>query len=846
MLVSAQVEALFVAASELDFDSRGEFLDESCGTDARLREELDSLLTAANESEAYFDGLARRFGLYALADDSAELPDERQIGSWRLLRIIGRGGMGAVYLVERADEQFEQQAAMKLLPQGIGSLRDEARFLAERQILARLEHENIARLLDGGVSDDGTPYFVMDYVVGEPIDQFCNEQSLNIAGRLELFLSVCDAVQYAHRNFVVHRDIKSSNILVENSGRARLLDFGIAKMLDTSDDESNLTRIAQRPMTPAYASPEMVRGATVDVRTDVYSLGVLLYELLTGSLPLQVSGLSAAEIENEIVNTSVVAASEMAATGAAERRGCSARQLRALLQGDLDTITAKALAKDAADRYASVELLAGDIRNYLQGLPVIARPLSLVYQVRKFVARHRLGVAFAASSIVMLMAITVLAVFHAITTERQSRVIAAERDRAQEITSFLIGVFQSADPDQPAADMTALQILSQGRQRIGDELSGQPETQAELLKAMSEVYNGMRLNEESKETLYQELALRETLTGMNSAQYANVLLRLAQITDVEGDYDSSREFAERALEISESIADRELQAWSHTRIGRVSHLQGDYESAESHYRKSLAQYTELHGLESEQSIKAMEHLANLLNHQQKFQQSLAMFEQVLGARERLFGTGHSELGPALLGLGSVLGNLDRQAEAAAAYERAYDLNVTIFGPDNRRNMYVINGLGKVAEAMQDYELAATRYAEAGRLVEKFFGEHGNLGITKRNLANAYSLDNRFDLAVPVYRESIAILERQMPDHWMVGDANWRLGRALLEIGRPDDAEGFILNDLEIVAAKRGSEHESTQGAIEAAMDLYEAMSLPDVASRYRAQLNGDGVAVPTQ
>ena len=839
MLISAQAEALFVTASELDADARDEFLDRSCGTDTRLREEIDSLLTAANESEAYFTDLSQRFGLYAAADDSAALPGDRQIGSWRLLSVLGRGGMGTVYLVERADEQFEQRAAMKILPQGVGALRDEARFLAERQILARLEHENIARLLDGGVSDDGTPYFVMDYVVGEPIGRFCDDRGLTVDERLQLFLSVCDAVQYAHGSSIVHRDIKSNNVLVEDGGRARLLDFGVAKMLDTNDDGSDLTRIVQRPMTPAYASPEMVRGKAVDVRTDVYSLGVLLYELLTGRLPLQVGGLSAAAIENEIAGRMPPAASEAVDDEAAERRGCSAKQLRARLQGDLDTIAAKALAKDAADRYASVERLAADIRNYLQGLPVAARPPSLAYQARKFVARHRLGVAFAVSSVVMLLSITVLAVFHAVTTERQSRVIAAERDRAREITSFLIGVFQSADPDRPAADLTALQILSQGRERIGEELSDQPEMQAELLKAMSEVYNGMRLNEESKQTLYQELALRERLTGVDSAPYADVLLRLAQITDVEGDYDSSLGFAEQALAISESLGDRERRAWAHTRVGRVLHLQGDYGSAESHYRQSLAEYTDLYGVQSEQTIKAMEHLANLLNHQEKFRQSLEMFEEVLRARERLFGPEHSELGPALLGLGSVLGNLDRQAEAAAAYERAYALNEKIFGPDNRRNMYVINGLGKVAEAMQDYELAAVRYAEAGRLVEKFFGEHGNLGITKRNLATAYSLDNRFDLAVPVYRDSIAILEKRMPDHWMVGDARWRLGHALLETGRAGEAEAFIVSGLEILAAKRGPGHESTREAIAAAVDLYETLDRPDEASRYRRRLNGD-------
>lgn len=264
MPISERAEELFVKASELDPDTRIEFVTDACGGDRELLDEVRSLLAAANEAGNYFDRLSGKIGLTALADDNVPLPENAQFGQWRLGGLLGSGGMGSVYLAERADGQFEQRAALKVLPVGLGGAQGRERFLIERQILARLVHDNIARLLDGGVTDDGVPYFVMDYVDGVPIDDYCEAQSLSVDDRLWLVLDVADAVQYAHRNLVVHRDLKPGNVLVEDGGRVRLLDFGIAKVIEPDGSEANLTRVSQRPVTPGYASPEMLRGEPVD------------------------------------------------------------------------------------------------------------------------------------------------------------------------------------------------------------------------------------------------------------------------------------------------------------------------------------------------------------------------------------------------------------------------------------------------------------------------------------------------------------------------------------------------------------------------------------------------------
>ena len=840
-----RVEELFTAAQDLDPEARDAFLQKECGDDFELQHEVVSLLTAANASRFYFDNLAARVGLAALSADDSDLPHGGQIGPWRLLRVIGRGGMGTVYLAERADDQFDKRAALKILPKGLGAAGARTRFMTERQILARLEHENIARLLDGGLTDDGTPYFVMDYVDGVAIDEFCDQSQLTINRRLELFLDVCGAVQYAHRNLIVHRDIKPGNVLVEPGGRPRLLDFGIAKILEPTDPSANLTQFVQRPLTLAYASPEMVRGEPVDVTSDVYSLGVLLYVLLTGRPPLRFGGLSPGEVEMRALNTMPRPASEaividdepdtISAADRAERRGSTPKTLRAMLQGDLDTVIAKALAKDRLDRYESVGLFAQDIRNHMEGLPVVARPASLAYRTRKFVSRHKVGVSFAAIAAAMLVAIAVLATLYAVTTEQQSAQIAEERDRLREITTFMVGVFESADPDHPAADRTAREILEQGRTRVSEELSEQPETQAELLKAISQVYNGMRMVDAAEETMLHELRLREQLTGTETPEYAEVLIRLAQNTDNQGKFDLSRQYAERALTISTGLDDRVGQARAHVRIGRIAHLRGDYDVAGRHFHESLSIYKAEFGEDGEDTLKVKQHLANLFNHQGDYPASVEMFEDILETRERIWGPEHSEIGPVLLGLGSALLNSGKHDDATAAYDRAFALNENLYGPDNPRNMYIVNGLGKVAQAQGDHDVAAKHFAEAGRLVKLHFGDdNSNFGITRKNLAEAYRLSQRYELSVPMYREALSRMEKHIPDHWYVGDTRWRLGSALTEMNRFEEAEALILSGIDIVSNQWGLGHESTRSAYAAAVTLYERMGKSEEAKKYRS------------
>ncbi len=817
MLISQRAEELFAQAYALDPDTRAEFITKACGVDQQLHDEVSSLLTAASDSEAYFDRLTGQVGLAALADGEAPLPENQTVGQWRLQRLIGRGGMGAVYLAERADGQFEKRAALKILPMGMNDDESRARFLTERQILARLVHDNIARLLDGGVTEDGTPFFVMDYVDGMPIDQYCVQNKLTIKQRLGLILDVARGVQFAHRNLVIHRDLKPGNVLVEANGRARLLDFGIAKVLEPTGDHASLTQVAQRPVTPAFASPEMLSGAAVDVTTDVYSIGVLMYLLLTRRLPLSYDGLTLAEIH----------------VHAATAVPPPVSRFNSDTGDDLDAIVGKALAKLPVERYQSVESLANDIRNQMNGLPVTAKAPSAWYLARKFIGRHRIGVLFAGSAVLALTAFALLATYSAVTTERQSRIIAVERDRAEETKNFLISIFDSADPTRSAADLTAREILDAGRERIGQELSGQPQVQADLLMTIGEVYQVMGLTPEWREALENERRLRVELTGTESGEYADVLLRLSEAEDLDGSYDLSQQHAMQGLALSQRLGDPLGEAAGHIRVGRILHLKGDFKGADAGYRNALVIYQDKFGDNSLEVAALNVHRATLLMHQEQYEEALPLLESVLATRKKFNPGDNADNTGVLLAIGATLNKLKRSDEAITVYERTLAMNDRLFGPDNSYNLYIYNGLGKVAADLGEIDTAIAQYKEAIRLLMLHTPDSANLGRAYANMGNTYMQSGRYDLALPVYREALFILQNRIPDHWFLGEVKWRLGRCLTETGDYAEAEPWILSGIETVTAQWGEDHDTVQDARAAAVQLYEAWGKPEAAAEYR-------------
>ncbi len=459
----------------------------------------------------------------------------RHFGPYRVLKLLGEGGMGTVWLAERADGLFDRQVALKLVRHSASGPALAERFARERTILAALDHPHIARMLDAGVAADGQPYLAIDYVEGQALTSYCDEKRLPVAARVDLLVQVLSAVQYAHRNLVIHRDLKPNNILVTSAGQVRLLDFGIAKLMTEGEaKETELTDIAGRALTPDYASPEQISGAPITTASDVYSLGVLLYALLCGNRPYGLKRASRGAFEEAILHSDPARPSQSASTDEiANARATSAKKLRHALAGDLDTIALKALKKNPAERYATADAFMQDLQRFAAGKPVLARPDSAAYRLRKFVVRHRIGSAAAAAFALLLSVGVALVVWQAKVATREARTARAVED-------FLLQIFQSNSRDQKdplkAQQTSARQLLDLGNRELKGKLDDVPDAKQEILAVMAKMYYELGLNEEAVELNRQRVEVVRAVSGPRSSETAYALVDYAQALYQKGDF----------------------------------------------------------------------------------------------------------------------------------------------------------------------------------------------------------------------------------------------------------------------------------------------------------------------
>jgi predicted Ser/Thr protein kinase/tetratricopeptide (TPR) repeat protein len=560
-----QVKALFNEALEREGAARAAFLAERCGDDPELRNEVESLLATLDEAGDSFEKPAIEFAAEAFAGDSAASMVGEHIGSYRLVREVGRGGMGTVYEAVRADETFRKRVAIKVVRREMATDSVVRRFRHERQILAGLDHPNIAGLLDGGVTHDGRPWFAMEYVDGQPIDEYCNANLLSTRQRVEIFLEVCEAVQYAHRNLIVHRDLKPRNILVTPSGQPKLLDFGIAKLLgdNTADEAPQVTRAGDLFLTPDYACPEQIRGGSITTASDVYSLGIILYELLTGMRLYRLEGRSLQEIVRTITEEEPVKPS-VAVARAQQIAGINVERLRRRLAGDLDSIVMQAMRKEPDQRYSSVEQLAEDLRRYLEGRPVLAIAGSLSYRARKFIRRHAAAVAA-----VLLVILTLAGGI--VATLSQARRAEAERARAESRFEDVRGLANS--------------ILFEIHDSIA-ELPGATATRALLISRATEYLDRLSRQSSGDPALQREIAAAYVRLGQVQGQPTSANL---------GDLNAARASYHKALSLAQDLLlanpdDKEARrtlALAHERLGDVESWSGHLPEGVAHAREAL-------------------------------------------------------------------------------------------------------------------------------------------------------------------------------------------------------------------------------------------------------------------
>jgi serine/threonine protein kinase len=672
------LKELFGAVLECEPERRSEFLQRACGSDGELRCELESLLSAYENSSELSQS--------PWPIGAAEAAAPQFIGPYHLLEKLGEGGMGQVWLAEQS-APVRRRVALKLIRTGFYDNALLQRFQAEKQSLALMDHPAIAKVFDAGTTEAGQPYFVMEYVPGFPITEYCDQKKLSIRERIELFIQVCEGVQHAHQKAIVHRDIKPANILVvevDGTARPRIIDFGLAKAIASQSlGETLFTQAGAFLGTPGYMSPEQADPGVqdIDTRTDVYSLGVVLYVLLTGCEPFDTGAckkLPFDEVlrrlrEEEAPTPSTRLSSAHEESGpAASARGTEPRQLANQLRGDLDWITMKAVVKDRNRRYGTPTELAADLRRYLENEPVVARPASAGYRLQKYVRRHRVAVAFA-------IVIGALLVSFGVVQAMQLRRITRERDRANRVSAFMTNMFKLSDPTEVhASNVSTRDVLDKASKDIETSLSGDPEMQGQLMRVMGNAYKNMGVNDRAESLLVRAVQVDRRSFGPSNAETLAAMTDLAWTLNQEGRVQEAEKLQREALQIEEQKLGRDDPTTLGTKMGLAVTLdqEGRYGEAEKVARETLAAQRRVLGPENLKTIVSTDNLAETLVYERHDEEAEQILRSNLVTVVRVFGPDHPELANIRYSLGCIALHHGQRDEAIDLFRSAVEHGFT--------------------------------------------------------------------------------------------------------------------------------------------------------------------------
>lgn len=680
------------------------------------------------------------------------------IGQYHLLELIGQGGMGEVWLAEQK-HPIRRRAALKLIKTGMDTREVVARFESERQALALMDHPAIAKVFDAGSTPQGRPYFVMEYVAGIPITTYCDKHRLTTHERLELFVQVCEGVQHAHQKAIIHRDLKPSNILVTDvDGKAapKIIDFGVAKAISQRlTAQTMFTRVGAMLGTPEYMSPEQadLGGEDIDTRTDVYSLGVVLYELLVGAVPLEIRKLSFEEMLRKLreedaprPSTKLRTLGEQS-TATAQNRRTEPATLSRQLRGDLDAITLKALEKDRARRYGTPSEVAADVGRYLRNEPVAARPASVGYRSRKYIRRHRVGVAVAVG---LLLLLACFAVVQAVQLRRITR----ERDRADRITNFMTSMFKVSNPSEARGNkVTAREILDKASRDIGTGLANDPELQAQMMNVMGTVYFNLGLYSQAHPLLARAVEIRTRVLGVEHRDTLRSMNNLGTTLDEEGRYAEAERLHRQLLEIRRRVLgpDHVETLASMNNLANSLGEQGRYAEAEKLMRQAAEIERQVFGPEHNLTIGAMENLAITLDQEGKYAEAEKLEREVLDIRRRLSGAEHQDTLRSVSNLGATLTHLGKYGEAEKVEREALNIQRRILGPDHPDTAATTYNLACIAAHFGHRD-------EALSLLRDALGDHLDIetmqGIEKEPNLSSLHGDPRFEALLAAARQRV--------------------------------------------------------------------------------------------
>ena len=870
----ARVQLLFHEVVDLPRGERAAALTERCAGDTGLIEAVTALLAEDDDGSSLLDEGVAVTAHRVLGDDANTM---RTIGPYRMRRPLGEGGSGVVWLAERTD--LGTTAAIKILRDGWISPARRDRFIAEQRTLAQLDHPSIARLLDAGALADGTPWIVMEYVDGVPITDYARRHNLPMGDRLRLVRAVAEAIQHAHRHVTVHRDLKPSNVLVTGDGTVKLLDFGIAKHLDTRGAAADRTRTVMRMLTPAYAAPEQIRGEGVGLHTDVYGLGALLYELTTGQPPFDLSkctpaGAEAMILEKDPRTPSVVAPGHATAPGGPP----DAASIGRAAWSDLDVLCLVAMHKEPARRYASADAFIRDIDHYLKGEPLEARPDRLGYRAAKFIRRNRVPLGAAAAVILGMVALTA---FYTVRLTRARDAALTEGARAQRMQTLMSNLLTGGeDATVPAESLRVVDVLDRGVLEA-QNLANDPVVQSDLFQTLGSLYQSLGRFATADELLARALERRRSLFGNDSAEVARNLVAVGVLRLEQGQFDE----AERAVRAGLDMSRRHL-APTHpqiskalTALGQVLEQRGGYAEAVTVLEEAV-RLQSAEGQPSADLASSLRHLGSVHFYAGKldqadeiFQRTIAMTRQVNGDRHALvaddlinlgavqfergryegaekfyrealpiseawFGKDHHQTASNLTMLGRTLAKENRDEEALAVLQRAVSIQERVFGPVHPRVASAVNEIGTVALQRARYDEAEAAFARMASIYRAVYpGKHYLTGIALSNLGSVYMARKELTRAEPLFREAIALYsETQSPEHLNVGISRIKLGRVLLGQKRYGEAESEALKGYEIVSRQASPSVSWLKSAREDLITIYTALGQHDKASSLRAKV----------
>jgi eukaryotic-like serine/threonine-protein kinase len=796
-----RVRALFDAVMEQPTAERAAYLDRVTQEDPALRHEVRELMHALDATEP------------SLTPTGDRLVGAR-LGSYDIVRLIGRGGMGAVYEAVRADDNYRKRVAIKLVPGELDSELTLARFRRERQILATLQHPNVATLLDGGVTPDGRPFLVMEYIEGEPLTTWCDERRLSIRERIALIRQICDAVQHAHTNLIVHGDIKPGNILVTADGTSKLLDFGIAKLVgtDVGDQAMPLTRGNLRPFTPEYASPEQIRGLPLTTASDVYSLGVVLFELCTGRRPPRADSDAAIPKPSTVVTDA---------------------RMRRRLAGEVDNILLTALRAEPERRYPSVAAFSEDLRRHLAGLPVEAQRDWAGYRLKKFVARNR-GVV-AASVLVLLVILG-----GALTTAIQARRARAAQIRAERVNDFLKTLLSSVRPATGGRDVPVSEVLDSAARRIDVELASQPGVRSDLESVIGQSYLSLARYDEAERHLQSALALDRQVDGPRSVPVVMALNDLGQLYLSSGQLDRADTAFRQALAIRRSLSAEPdtILAMLIDDAGSVAHDKGQFADAERLHREALALYRPLLGDHSDKVALTMGNVAVSLGEQNRWVAAESLHRSALAILVANHPDSNTMVADAEDALATALDIEEKGAASESMYVAALALRKKLLGPEHPKYTWTLFNYSFLVYAQGRYQEAADISRQILALRGKTIPDtHPSIAASLQTLGRCEDKLGDTTNGRRALEESLALRRKNLPaDSWLIGSGEGFLSEHYIFVKQYAKAETLSLDTYAIMLHALGPDHPKTQTAIQRLVGLYDAWGRPAKAAEFRAKL----------